>query len=110
MNAVKYLKERARMCREYMNCSECPLNGEHGSCLYRQDKNPEESVSIVARWSEEHSQKTLKDDFLEKFPNARMSTLKFVPAACVNTIYGNNAVTCVDDCVKCWNKPISEVK
>ena len=51
--------------------------------------------------------KTLKDDLLEKYPNAKMYD-NGLPQACAAKLYG---VSCVKkghfcDCVACWDRPL----
>ena len=64
MDAVKFLKERVRMCDSFDGCDGCPLQNE---CL---DTEIEAMVSAVEQWSKSHPQKTIMQDFFEKFPNA----------------------------------------
>ena len=57
MDAVKFIKEKDRMCKRHCCCEECPL--EHfgkGSvlCSVAISDKPEEAVSIVKKWSEEN--------------------------------------------------------
>ena len=63
MDAVEYLKERARMCRSFnLICSDCPLfNGGCG------ESNPDEAVDIVEQWSKEHPVMTNAMKFEEVF-------------------------------------------
>lgn len=53
-------------------------------------------------------QKTFKDDFLEKFPNARLNN-DGSPRTCAKDVYG---LTHCDfpSCEECWSRPLSEVK
>ena len=48
MDAVKFLKERARMCNYYNGCDGCPLQDE---CL---DTEIEAMVNSVEQWSQSH--------------------------------------------------------
>lgn len=62
MDAVEYLKERARMCNSYERCSECPLlNVGCG------ESNPDETVDIVEQWSREHPVMTNAQKFEKVF-------------------------------------------
>jgi len=53
MEAVKYLKERERMCQLFQNnfCCDCPL-GEGGTCVDLEINNPEIIVDLVKEWSD----------------------------------------------------------
>ena len=93
MDAVEFLKEYQRMCRK--ECEECPLN--HKVCLYDnidEDNLPfEEIVEATEQWSQSHPQKTIMQDFFEKFPNAPKREDN-TPCACpahLGYVKGNNA-------------------
>lgn len=43
MDAIKFVKEKTRMCKEYEYCTGCPLEGKHRSCFTRLEENPEEN-------------------------------------------------------------------
>lgn len=70
MDAVEFIKEYQRMCRN--ECEECPLN--YKTCfydsIYKNNLPFEEIVKTVEQWSQDHPQKTMMQDFFEKFPNA----------------------------------------
>ena len=74
MDAVKYLKERKRMC-EKSKCFDCPFyekNNHAGViCMSLDGECPEEAVSAVEKWSEEHPVKTRQSEFLKMFPNVK---------------------------------------
>lgn len=76
MDAVKYLKEAARMCDSIKDCSNCPLNDVKATIPCKtsnaslEQESPEEAVAIVEKWSAEHSVKTRQSEFLKMFPNA----------------------------------------
>ena len=79
-----YLREKIRFTRSCKNrsCVECPFyHYNKGSkvcdgfdCL----RNADESIAIIQRWSDAHPQKTYKDDFLEKFPDAEKKRVDFL--------------------------------
>lgn len=59
MDAVKFLKEKERMCNRYqsLNCKGCPLEpapeyGGYISCEQFAEEDPDEVVSNVEEWSE----------------------------------------------------------
>ena len=76
MDAVKFLKERKRICATHSvcKCKECPLNtkrnGMDKACEILLEENPEKYVEIVEKWSAEHPKKTRQSEFLKMFPNA----------------------------------------
>lgn len=70
IDAVKYLKERKRMCDSYNHmCDGCGF-GKVPKCNRTEEDNPEKAVEIVERWSDEHPIKTRQSEFLKIFPNA----------------------------------------
>lgn len=115
MDAVKFLKERKRMCDSYpIICGKCKISeakdGLH--CYEFQYTFPERAVAIVEKWSEEHPQKTIKDDFFEKFPNAN-KLCDGIPDVCAAKLGYVSECTyqnCEDCCKECWNEPLDEVK
>lgn len=73
MDAVKFVKERVRMCSRNA-CKECPVNisnsGEGCCCLDLFHNHIEKYVAIVEKWSAEHPVKTKMSELLKIFPNA----------------------------------------
>ena len=70
MDAVKFLREIARMCAEYSICKGCPIGDR--ACRTMEAQEPEEIVDIVEEWAKEHPAKTRQSVFLERYPNARI--------------------------------------
>lgn len=79
MDAVKFLKEKKRMCDMHESCQAgCPLYEERTQnplliftmCSQYCHTSPEEAVRIVEKWSAEHPVKTRQNEFLEFHPNA----------------------------------------
>lgn len=108
MDAVEFLKKQVRMCKYYNGCDGCPIQKE---CL---DTDPEEMVDAVEQWSQFHPQKTIIQDFFEKFPNAPR-TVDGLPFPCPfecgysknnNCPFGKNNPS--DDCSKCWFRPLED--
>lgn len=118
MTAVEYLKERARMTNISENgicqikCCTCPLgkenNGTNIDCRMFVMLFPEEAVSIIQKWAEEHPPKTFLSDLLEKYPKVPLSS-GGTPYVCVRHLYPNS--TCEKGmgnsyCSECWRKPL----
>lgn len=77
MDAVKFIKERKRMCNGRL-CATCPLFAVHQlGCLSDCKKwcmdHPEASVTVVEKWAEEHPRKTRQSDFLRLFPQVMLT-------------------------------------
>ena len=120
MDVIKYFKEKNRLLESlgkgdircsFICCSDCPIssnnNGKGLYCAAFELEYPEEAVAIVEKWAEEHPQKTILTDFLEKFPKAYEAEV--VWNVC-NRHLGyepcNNCGTEDEDCAICWNRPI----
>ena len=76
MDAVKFIKERDRMCHFYHHagdCYQCPAKDCECSALEGM-VNDDNIVTIVEKWSVVHPRKTRQDVFLEQFPNAPIYT------------------------------------
>lgn len=79
MDAIKFMKEKKRMCNSYSECTEiCPLkklmDENRLTCLVYCFAHPEEAVSIVKKWSTEHPIKTRQSEFLKLHPNAKIDS------------------------------------
>lgn len=77
MDAVKFIKERNRMCTTYTpkRCEGCPADnyGEEGAACIMVDKiDAERLVPIVEEWAAAHPRKTWQSVFMEQFPNVEL--------------------------------------
>lgn len=76
MDAVKFLKEKKRMCDFFHNqalCSKCPIQKlECGTGELDDVEQMIVSVGAVEKWAEEHPAKTRQSEFLKIFPNTRI--------------------------------------
>lgn len=74
MDALKFLKERKRMCSCYKHCEGCPL--EELNCALNAadpDEDNEQVIAAVEQWSKEHPFRTRQNVFLEQYPDAVIS-------------------------------------
>nr|DAE45992.1 MAG TPA: hypothetical protein [Caudoviricetes sp.] len=72
MDAVKFIKERDRMCRFYhhaWDCYQCPAKDCECSALEGM-VDDDNIVTIVEKWSATHPPKTRQSLFLEQWPEA----------------------------------------
>lgn len=115
MDAVEFIKERRRMC-DMEFCSSCPADFLD-KCDY-ETKDIMKLVEIVEQWSKEHPQKTMMQDFFEKFPNAPVGARSVgdckipipCPSDCGYVINGNNE-DCDrfnGNCIECWSRPMED--
>ena len=97
-----------RMCAE-VECISCPLRH---LCSSNIKEHPDEVEAILAKWAEEHPEKTIADDFFEKHPNAPGFGDK-KPLVCA--VHCGYIDKCPDDyssleCASCWRRPLEEVE
>ena len=77
MDAVKFIKERDRMCRFYHHagdCYQCPAKDCECSALEGM-VDDDNIVTIVEEWSAAHPRKTRQSVFLEQWPEANIDDL-----------------------------------
>lgn len=114
MDAVEFLKTRARICRVYDVCEDCPIESfcsesydeqDEGNCIIN-------IVNCVERWAKEHPVKTRQSEFLKLFPNASIGyngTLVMCPSQ-ADTTAVTECVRSERNCDKCkrdfWLKEI----
>lgn len=115
MDAVEFIKEYSRLCNTYKNCTECPFR--ESPCGTDCDWTlgiEEKIVEIIEQWSQKHPQKTMIQDFFEKFPNAPKSKFNhptFCPGNCGYNNETPNYEICKkfnEDCLKCWSRPLED--
>lgn len=71
MDALKFLKERKRMCSCYKHCEGCPL--ESINCaLNAADEEYKQVIAAVEQWSKKHPRRTRQSIFLEQFPETTL--------------------------------------
>ena len=91
MDAVKFIKERDRMCRFYHHagdCYQCPAKDCECSALEGM-VDDDNIVTIVEEWSAAHPRKTRQSVFLGNYPCARIDS-QSVLYACPADVYGDN--------------------
>ena len=114
MEFIEAMKIIARMC-DIEHCLNCPLsddnNGTKESCCDFTIQFPKKAEKILTKWAEEHPQKTILTDFLEKYPNAPLNESGFPKVCPVGLGFYDSGcpfVGGVVDCKKCWNRPMEE--
>lgn len=106
MDAVKYLKEKNRMTFNGAKIFETIHNGRRKSLGAIEDDDPEKAVEIVEKWSAENPEKTILQDFLEKYPDAPVYT-EGQPRLCPQVLgYFEGVCTGDVSCKSCWNRPL----
>lgn len=116
MEAVEFIKAHNRMCKKEF-CQDCKIFLTVGTCRLEDipDNKLKELVNIVEQWSKSHPQKTMMQDFFEKFPNAPKTEngtpRNICPSDCGYTNEPESYIVCehfTDDCLKCWSRPLEE--
>lgn len=70
--------------------------------------NYEQSEEIILRWLDSHPLKTRKQDFIEKFPNATLTSNGIPNVCCRDLGYEESVGICKETCEDCWNEAIDE--
>ena len=117
---INFLHELKGLCDSRDGCvadadnkEDCPMFGICEDALTRIGaEDVEAAIEIVQKWSNEHSQKTYIQDFLEKFPKAQIDS-DGSPFACRKKLYGGvrpNDKRCDrrEACKNCWNETMEE--
>lgn len=116
MDAVEFIREYFRLCEAYEDCVDCPFTKEESDVPCDLiSKNAEKIVSIVKQWSQDHPQKTIMQDFFEKFPNAPKTMLGY-PYPCAKDLGYPKLDSCsfgIKDgagsyCRECWSRPLED--
>lgn len=112
MDTIEFIKEKYRMCHYQDGCSHCSIYEKKGSrlCADWVAANPEQTIEIVEQWSQSHPQKTMMQDFFEKFPNAPKNpngTPQFCPRY-AGYSQQKDCTDCVNKYLECWSRPLEE--
>lgn len=104
MDAVKFLKEKNRMCKEVTDCFNCPLGNKKGGCQVgcriNQIVIEEQLVEIVKKWAAEHPRKTRQSEFLKIYPGTvkKNGIIGIEPCKLEN---GTGSIKCCLNCDEC---------
>ena len=102
-----------RMCAAHKTCSKCGMaTCDPAMCRPWVYDNPDKAEAILAKWAEEHPEKTRLDDFLDKHPRAYLDE-NDTPRACAKNL--GYCTECIDEgdldqCDNCWRRPLEEVE
>jgi hypothetical protein len=108
MDAVKFIKERNRMCESFgAGCIGCPAYNE-SRCVVSSAStlDAKEQVAMVEDWSAAHPRKTRQDVFLEHWPEAELvnGCLAICPKR-ISANYRNGNADCTNrSCADCLYK------
>lgn len=102
-----------RICAARDDCEKCELELNCPFVTVPSDHDYDKTEAILAKWAEEHPERTIMDDFLEKFPKAPLKE-DGTPEVCAkwlgycNDCYGENHKMLL--CFDCWRRPLEEVE
>lgn len=69
MDAIKFLKEKRRMCHSFTKCSDCTFskgeNRNYITCYLFGEEYPEEAVEVLEAWRKDNPLPARKDKFAE---------------------------------------------
>lgn len=120
MDALKFLKERKRMCSCYKHCEGCPL--EELNCALNAadpDEDDEQVILAVELWLKKHPHKTRQSIFLEQYPEARVGddgVLKINPCFLLESHRNarGNCATMGRECSECrrefWMQEVNDTE
>lgn len=112
MDAVKFFKEKERMCKSLgEGCTGCMIHIKlHGlRCSQFCEKYPELAVAVVEKWSAEHPKETRFTYFLKCFPNAILLEDGVPLRVCPHVLgIGKDKCNSMRNCKECWNTPLEE--
>ena len=118
MDAVDFIKTRARMCGAHDNCGACSLCDFCAQDYSEQVtyQVAEQAIANAEQWAKEHPAKTRQSEFLKIFSEASMlgdEYLNICPAQISSECRDKETGGCYDpemDCCKCkrdfWLKEI----
>lgn len=122
MDAVKFIKERNRMCKSFGDrCTGCPASDACGCCAVDQavdqasTLDATDQVAIVEKWSAAHPRKTRQSMFLDQWPDSFLDEygiLMFCPRY-ISVAYRdgdgrckNPAKKCIECCHEFWMQEV----
>lgn len=108
MNALDFVKAFRRMCKEYANCSDCPLYKYDLTCGQILSLSPalnfdiEQLINLVEKWDKEHPVKTRLTEIQKIFPH--------ITADSCPDCLRKEGTRCIGTCKECkeefWNAEI----
>ena len=99
-----------KMCKKHDRCSGCPMWGKVEECPDMLWDTETDVEAILAKWEDEHPEKTIADDFFEKHPKAKKSD-DGTPAPCAKDCgYIDKCSLGEMSCADCWRRPLEEVE
>ena len=99
-----------RICTARDGCEKCELELNCPFVTAPSYHDYDKAETILAKWAEEHPEKTIADDFFEKHPKAKKSD-DGTPAPCAEDCgYIDKCSPGEMSCADCWRRPLEEVE
>ena len=115
MDAIKFLKERNRMCKTNVSCYDCPAHdlGSSNSCKFAMENwaSPEQQINLVKEWSVAHPCKTRQSVFMEQWPDVYLDGNRVISVSPCTVSKEYRDMDCdLRDCAECrkefWLKEV----
>lgn len=112
MDVVEYFKIKKRVCKSAdYRCDKCFMANCVEECCDLELNHSGEAISAMEQWAEEHPPKTILQEFVEKYPSAKIDNRKIPPDVCPSDLGYSEHENCgMGACVECWNRPLEEAK
>lgn len=107
MDAVDFLRTKARMCKAYDTCQVCPARGRCTDNIAStwNDEEIKKSISIFEQWAADHQQETRWTLLKKQYPKLNDDAKYDI---CAEHL-GYECKDCEHtDCKDCWDMPIEE--
>lgn len=103
------LKLRYMDYEDKLECFGLKHDGEEKWVEIMENYTYQEAAAKVEAWekAKEKPQKTMMQDFLEKYPKAYINPLG-APPICPHNL-GYKKQNCVGDCLECWSRPLEQI-
>lgn len=115
MDAIKFLKERNRMCKTNVSCYDCPAHdlGRSNSCKFAMENwaSPEQQINLVKERAAEHPCKTRQSVFMEQWPDVYLDGNRVISVSPCTVSKEYRDMDCdLRDCAECrkefWLKEV----
>lgn len=110
MDALTMLKEWNRMCTTVKECWNCPLKSCSGCVGAATPEAQAELIETIETWAVKNPQKTILDEFKEKYPRAYLDHRGAPSDICPDDLGYSRHENCGQGipltCLECWNRPL----
>lgn len=111
MDALRMLKEWNRMCATVKECWNCPFKSCSGCVGAATPEAQVELITTIEEWAAENPQKTILEEFMEKYPRAQVDNRGIPADLCPDNLGYSKYEKCSsasNSCENCWNRPLAD--